>query len=301
MFHHNPYAGGWSAERQPPLAEDEYLPPEPPRDRANGAAKGAGAVLVAVGVLLAKFKGLLFFLLSFKYVALAVKLFWFIGSFFASVWFYALFWGWRFALIFVGLILVHEFGHYVTMRAYGVPGTLPFFIPGFGALVNMRGRPPSALHEAYIAFAGPLVGTVASAAAYLYGVSSDSALWVAAAYTGFFLNLFNLAPVLPLDGGRVVGAISPRIWLFGLIVFVVAMVALHRFNPLIWLLIFLSIPQAIAAWRGQLDPQYHRLSSAQRAGIAVAYFALAGFLFAAMSASHVGVPGHHPGTLTTLR
>lgn len=270
-----------------PVNEGEYLSLEQRAQKPKGRG-GIGAVLIALGVLLAKFKTFLVFLLNFKFVFFAWKLFVMAGSFVVSIWFYALFWGWPFAAVFVLLILLHEFGHLAAMRVLGVPGSLPFFIPGMGALVTSRALgTASPLHEAFIAYAGPLAGTLAAFACFLYGEQTHSAFWVAAAYTGFFLNLFNLAPVMPLDGGRIVGAVSPRIWIFGLICFVVAIVLLHSFNPLIVVLIALSIPQAIAAWRGRLDARYATLTIAQRGGVAAAYFALAGFLFVMMLASRV--------------
>ena len=279
--------------RPPPrqVYEGEYLPPSQ-RPSSNNTWKGFGAGAIGLGFILAKFKSILLILLSFKWIALLLNTkILFVGlGFFASIWFYALFWGWKFAVVFVLLILIHELGHAALMRFYGVPASLPYFIPGLGAMINMRGRPSSQLEESYIALAGPLTGTLASLACYAYGEATGDRFWIAIAYTGFFLNLFNLFPVLPLDGGRVVGAISPRIWIFGLVAMIVAAFAFHWFNPLMLILIVLSIPQAIAAWRGQVDTAYHDLSAVQRGGVALAYFSLAGFLFAAILATQVAVP-----------
>ena len=278
---------------QPPpkqVYEGDYLPP--PRGPSNNSWKGFGAGAIGLGVILAKFKTLWLVLLNVKWIGLlfSSKILLAGLGFFASIWFYALFWGWKFAVVFVLLILVHELGHAAFMRFYGVPASLPYFIPGLGAMINMRGRPASQLEESYIALAGPLTGTLASLACYAYGEATGDRFWTAIAYTGFFLNLFNLFPVLPLDGGRVVGAISPRIWIFGLVALIVALVAFHWFNPLILILVVFSIPQALAAWRGQIDAAYHDLTAFQRGGVALAYFGLAGFLFAAMLATQVTVP-----------
>jgi Zn-dependent protease len=265
--------------------EGAYLAPPAQRRRGWG---GAGATVVGIGVILAKAKGLLLILLNLKFLFVG-KLLLSSLSFFVSVWFYALLWGWSFAFVFVLLILVHELGHAAFMRAFGVPASMPYFIPGFGALITMKGRPASALEEAYIALGGPLIGSIAACAAYLYGVASGQPFWIAAGYTGFFLNLFNLFPVYPLDGGRIVGAISPRVWIVGLAALIGVSLALHWFNPLLILLVVLGIPHAIAAFRGTLDARYYALTLSQRAGIAVAYFGLAGVLFVGMLASHVPV------------
>jgi Zn-dependent protease len=270
--------------------EGEYEPP-PGKPAPDNRWKGIGTGAVGLGLLFAKFKGALLLLLNLKWFLVGSKLLLSSFTFFASVWLYALFWGWKFGLIFTLLILVHELGHLLFMKFYGVPGSLPFFIPGLGAFVKYDGGVrPGPLQEAYIALGGPLCGSLGAFACLLYGQASGDNLWIAAAYTGFFLNLFNLLPVLPFDGGRVTAAVSPRVWLFGLVALIVAALAFHWWNPLILILVLFSAPQAIAAWRGRAQPQESPLSPLQRGGVAAAYFALAGFLFAAMLVSHVANP-----------
>ncbi|MHB1797847.1 MAG: site-2 protease family protein [Vulcanimicrobiaceae bacterium] len=287
----NPYTSSWSAERPAPEEAQTQQPAVAPPEHKS-KKKGLGAIAVAAAALFAKFKALLFLLLNLKWFVIGLKVFWFAGSFLLSLWFYALFFGWTFGLIFLLLIAVHEFGHWFAMRYYGVPSSLPFFIPGMGALVNMRGRPASAFHESLIAFAGPLTGTVASAVCAWIGFQTGQPFWLAAAYLGFFLNLFNLAPVMPLDGGRVVGSISPRIWIAGLALFLVAIFVFRIFNPLIWILVLLSLPQVWAAWKGRLDPRYYDIPIGQRIGVTALYFGLAALLFAGMLLTHVPVAGH---------
>ena len=296
MFRYmNPHETGW-AEREEhkryDVLEGEYQPPQPRQGAGQARAKGLGAIGLAIAALLAKFKTVLLILLNLKWFAVGLKLFWFAGSFLASVWFYALFWGWKFGLIFVVLIGIHEFGHWFTMRFFGVPSSLPFFIPGMGALVNMTGRPASAFNESLIALAGPLAGGAASAACAYAGFTLHEPFWLAAAYLGMFINLFNLAPVMPLDGGRIVGSISPRIWVGGLVLFMAAIFVFRIYNPLVLILIVLSIPQVIAAWRGRLDPHYYGITLPQRLIIAGSYFGLAAVLFAGMLWTRVPVPHH---------
>jgi Zn-dependent protease len=194
----------------PPVYEGEYLPPpaKPPESRW----KGIGAGAVGFGLLLAKFKTAFLVLLNLKWFLVGSKLLLSSFSFFASVWLYAMFWGWPFAFVFTLLILVHELGHVLFMKIYGVPASLPFFIPGLGAFVKYDGGArPNPQQEAYIALGGPLCGTLGALACFAYGQATASNFWIAAAYTGFFLNLINLIPVLPFDGGRVAGAVSPRV------------------------------------------------------------------------------------------
>ncbi|MDP9018867.1 MAG: site-2 protease family protein [Candidatus Eremiobacteraeota bacterium] len=284
----NPYTSRWSAERP---VEGSYEPPK--EEGKSNALKTAGGTAVGIGLLAAKFKGLLLLLLNFKWILIAFKGFAFAGTFLLSFWFYTLFWGWKFALALVLLLAIHEFGHYFAMRFFGVPASLPFFVPFMGALVTMKGTPPSAFHESIIALAGPFMGTLASAGCALIGSLTGDPFWYATASFGFFMNLFNMAPVMPLDGGRIVGSLSPRIWVGGLVLFVIAIFAFHLYNPLLILLILVSLPQVWAAWKGNLDSHYYDTSVPHRILIGTSYFVLAGILFAGMMATQVPVPHHH--------
>jgi len=269
--------------------EGEYIPPRPAPPPAKGRWKNAGAAAVGLGVIAAKFKGLLFLLLNLKWLAIGFKVLASAGTFLISLWLYTQIFGFAFALVFLIQIFIHEMGHVAFMRFYGVPATMPFFIPGFGALIRMRGAPANALQEAYIGLGGPLAGTAAATACMLYGMAGvGQPFWIAAAYAGFFINLFNMIPVVPLDGGRVAAAISPRIWVFGLVLLVVLAFAFHLnlWNPLLLIIVLLSLPRVVAAWRGQIDPHYYALTQPQRIGIMVAYFSLTGYLVAATMMTH---------------
>jgi Zn-dependent protease len=130
---------------------------------------------------------------------------------FISIWAYALFLGWQFAVGFVLLIFVHECGHLIAAKKVGLKVTTPAFIPFMGALITLREAPRNAWIEAQVGIGGPLLGTVGSAVCVGIYYLTGNPLFMALAYTGFFLNLFNLAPISPLDGGRIVTALSP--WL----------------------------------------------------------------------------------------
>lgn len=122
---------------------------------------------------------------------------------FVSVGGYALIWGWRFAVGFVLLILVHELGHYLEARRQGLHPQLPVFIPFLGAYVALRGQPFDPWRNALVSVAGPVAGGVAALACLVYGTAVDSRLLLALAYAGFFLNLVNLIPIGILDGGHI--------------------------------------------------------------------------------------------------
>lgn len=188
---------------QPPLPQGS--PQSGQRQQRGKIARSIGAIATAIGVLLLKFKTLLVLLLQFKWVLLLVKLFASSWTLILSLWLYMVAFGWRFGLVFVLLILAHELGHYAAFRAYGLPVRLPVFVPLLGAF-TAGAQPKNPEDSAYIALAGPLVGFGLAAACYALGAALHGRFWYAAAAVGAFLNLFNMIPVPPFDGGRVVFA-----------------------------------------------------------------------------------------------
>ena len=138
-----------------------------------------------------------------------------------SLWLYVALFGWQFAVVIILLLLAHEFGHYFAFRAYGLPAKLPMLIPLFGA-VTYGAVPQELEHDAYIALAGPLTGLALAAACYGAGVVTHDRFWFAVADTSAFLNLFNMIPIPPFDGGRIVGAIWPALWVGGFVIFIAA-------------------------------------------------------------------------------
>jgi Zn-dependent protease len=157
-----------------------------PRGRDwRGMFKRAFGPLIAAAIALAKWS---FLLLKF-------------GSIFVAVGAYALFFGWKFAVGIVLLLLLHELGHFVEAKREGLNPKLPVFIPFLGAYVQYtRGNP---WQTARIAIAGPILGGVASLVCYLIGRADNSDLMLALAYFGFFINLINLIPIGILDGGAI--------------------------------------------------------------------------------------------------
>lgn len=291
----NPQEPGWAERpenRRYDVVEGEYQDTaqtesaQQQKTRGN-AAKSAGAGAVGLGILLSKFKGLLLLLANFKWAFVALKVLTYGGSYFISLWFYALFWGWKFALVFILMIFAHEMGHYVTIRNYGLPARLPMFVPGLGAY-TLGGVPESLEHDAYIALAGPLTGLGVSAICYAMGMQTHQAFWLMAANVGAFVNLFNMIPAMPFDGGRIAGALSPALWVMGFALFLALSFALHI--PFFFIVIFglLALPSAIAGWRGYVDPRYATMSNAGRVRVALWYLATIFALFYLMSVSHVG-------------
>ncbi|HZX68956.1 MAG TPA: site-2 protease family protein [Candidatus Elarobacter sp.] len=252
------------------------------------AASTIGGILVALGLAAAKFKAIFAVLFGLKWLVLAPKLLLSAGSIFLSLWFYALLFGWKFGVIFILQILVHEMGHYMTFRSYGVPVSLPMFIPGLGAFVSSPMTDDPA-RNAVAALMGPVYGVLAAGACWSCGLITGDPFWIAAAYVGFFLNLFNLIPAYPFDGGRVAGAIDGRIWLVGVALLVGYVVLFHAYGVFTMLILAFvlisSIPRGIAAWRGQVDPREHIVEPRQRVILAIGYFGLIAFAVAGAAAT----------------
>jgi Zn-dependent protease len=198
-------------------------------------------------------------------------------SMLAMVWFEALRSGIWFGVGFVLMILVHELGHGYAIKRAGLTAGWPVFIPFFGAMISMKGMPRDRSQEAAIAYGGPVAGTAAALLAAGLGLLTDSRLFFALAYTGFFLNLFNLTPISPLDGGRVAQAFSRRAWIFGAVLLGVMFLTTQA--PQLLLIALLALPHVFR--KGPSDDRDTLPVSEQRAW-AFRYFGLAAFLGAAM-------------------
>lgn len=202
------------------------------------------------------------------------------GTMLVSLAVYGALWGWRFALGFLLLLLAHEMGHFVAARQRGLDVGAPTFIPFVGAWIALKARPVDAETEAYVAVAGPFVGTLAAFAAYFIARSQDSTLLLAIAYSGFFLNLVNLLPVSPLDGGRITAIVSPRIWLVGAPMMLAFL--FYRPSPAFVVIAIIAAPQVLAAWR--YDPEapenraYYGVPARTKAEYAALYLGLAALL-----------------------
>ncbi len=201
------------------------------------------------------------------------------GTMLLSVIVYAWIFGWEYAAGFVALIFVHEMGHYVAARRRGLNVGAPTFIPFVGAWIQLRELPHDAETEAYVGIAGPLAGTLGALVCFYLARNFQSQLLLALAYSGFFLNLFNLIPLAPFDGGRVTAAISPRLWLLG--VHILVALFFYRPSPLLLLMAILALPNLKKAWGGAQSPEeqaYYGASAETRLSYAALYLGLAAFL-----------------------
>jgi Zn-dependent protease len=200
------------------------------------------------------------------------------GTMLLSVFAYAFVFGWWYAVGFVVLLFIHEMGHFLAAKKRGLNVGLPTFIPFVGAWIQLKEQPMDAETEAFVGIAGPMLGSAAAFLCYMLARETGSALLMALAYAGFFLNLFNLIPLSPLDGGRIVSVISPKIWFLGVPILVGLFFWIP--SPLLVLIAILALPQiwTVLTNRQALDSRYYQTTRAVRVEYAVQYLALAGFL-----------------------
>lgn len=232
--------------------------------------------LVGLGLLIVKFGGVL---LKLKVITTG-------GTMLISIAAYAWLWGLPFAVGFVLLIFVHELGHVLELRRQGIPASAPLFIPFLGAVIGMKQLPDDAWKEARVALAGPILGSVGAAACWIAGEATGSDVLVGLAFVGFFLNLFNLIPIVPLDGGRAAGALHPVFWFVGLLMMLTLVVL--RPNPILILIVIIGGLDLWRRWRERGENKhYYDLPVRQRVIVGIVYLGLVAVLALAMSATYV--------------
>ncbi len=263
-------------------------PSVPPPEEPSGWKKiirrlgPLGAVLALIANFFAKLKFLLLPLLKFLPVILKSG-----GTMLLTIWVYALAWGWWYGVGFVALMFVHECGHLVVARRYGLKVSAPMFIPFMGAFIALKEAPHNAWMEAWIGIGGPLLGTAGAVACDLIFVATGNPLFRALAYSGFFLNLFNLMPVGPLDGGRIVTALSPWLWVLGIVI--LGALLLYHPNFVLILILLSSLPRLISLFRHRTpeEERYYEVTPTQRWTMGLLYFSLIGLLVVGMSLTHI--------------
>lgn len=260
-----------------PFVQDR---PRPLHRRLGGAAAAALAVLAKFA---AQMKALLL-------VIPKLKLFTTAGTALVSVAAYSLLWGWGFAVGFVVLLFVHEMGHVFQLRREGIPASSPMFIPFLGAVIASRSLGDNALAEARVGLAGPVLGSLGAAACLAIGEAADSNFFRALAYVGFLLNLFNLIPVTPLDGGRAMAALAPALWFVGFGAIVATAFVFP--NPFMILIIAFAGLDLYRRWqhrrsRTLQSAAYYRVSRQARIAVAVVYVGLIVLLAAGMDTAYI--------------
>ncbi len=278
-----PLPGGWlppGAALTDPPAEGAPLPaPEPPE---QSGLRRLFAPLAAIGFALLKFgKVALLFVGKAKVLTTSLSMLVSIGA-------YTFIFGFWFAVGFVVLLLIHEMGHVMQLRREGVEASAPLFVPFLGAVIAARSMGDDVAAEARVGLAGPILGTLGAAACIPLYVMTGNELFQALAFTGFFLNLFNLVPVTPLDGGRAMAALSPWMWFVGLAAF--AVLAITVPNPIIVLILLLGgfdTFRRFKAYRagGEESQRYYTISPRTRILVLAVYLGLIAVLVIGMGAT----------------
>jgi len=269
----------------PPVPATESLPPARPQPtQPPSLLRRALGPLFVIGALIVKFgKVALLFLTKAKFLATSLSMLVSIGA-------YALIWGWKFAVGFVALLFVHEMGHYIQLRREGVKPSGMLFIPFLGAVVGARSLGGSALAEARVGLAGPILGSLACFALVPIAISTGDDFWRALIFTGLFLNLLNLMPVVPLDGGRAMAAMAPWMWFVGfggiVLLFFIAP------NPVLILIILLGGMETWRRWKHRREGEegnaaYYDVKPVHRLLVGLVYVGLIAVLAVGMDLTFV--------------
>ena len=267
----------------PPSLPPWERPPEPTAWQKLKKVLGpVGIVAVLCFKFLGKLKFIILPLLKFLPTILKTG-----GTMLLTIWLYAMMWGVWFAVGFVLLIFVHECGHLVAARRLGLKVGAPVFIPFMGAIIALKEAPRNAWIEAQVGIGGPLLGSLGAALCEVIHLATGNPMFRALAYTGFFLNLFNLAPIGFLDGGRIVTALSPWLWLVGLVI-VLGLTIMHP-NFILLLILIFSAPRLFFLFRRKTDEErrYYEVTPVQRGTMAVMYFGLVALLVLGMQFTHI--------------
>jgi Zn-dependent protease len=257
--------------------------PEPADDKSLRQKILGGVAAVAVLALKfgAKLKGALLLLPK-------LKLFTTSASMLVSIGAYALIWGWKFAVGFVLLLLIHEMGHVIQLRREGIEASAPMFIPFLGAAIAAKSLGKDAAAEARVGLAGPILGSLGCLIPVALYLLTGNELFKALAFVGFFLNLFNLLPVLPLDGGRAMAALTPWMWVVGFAALIALTIVFP--NPIMLLILLFGGMETWRRWKARKTPEsqaFHRVPGSTRAIVAAVYVGLAALLALGMSETFI--------------
>ena len=223
-------------------------PPEKKKSRWGWLTSFGGLFLVfKASKIWAIIKGMLIFLKFGKFLTTGLSMMVMIIT-------YTFIYGWKYAIGIVVLLFIHEMGHLTAARKLGIDTSMPMFIPFVGAIIQMKQAPKDAKTESIVGIAGPVFGALGAFVCLITGELFDAELLLALAYFGFLLTVFNLIPAHPLDGGRIVTAISLKLWLVGIPIMV--FFSLYFFNPIGLLISILAIRKAWQVWKDRENPYY---------------------------------------------
>jgi Zn-dependent protease len=270
--------------------QTEYEAPK--TETAWSRVKKALGPIAVVGVVIAKFFAKLKFVLLplLKFLPILLKSG---GTMLLMIWVYTQIWGWQFALGFVLLLLVHESGHLLVAKKFGLKVGAPVFIPFMGAFIALKDAPRNAWMEACVGIGGPMLGSLGALACNVLGEMFGAPIFIALAWFGYFLNLFNLTPVGMLDGGRIVTALSRWLWLPGFAL-LVWFGWKYPGNFIIWLIVLFSLPRIYSLFRKRTEEEqrYFEVTPSQRWIMSLLYFGLIAVLLFGMHVAQQDLAKH---------
>ncbi|HEU4737514.1 MAG TPA: site-2 protease family protein [Solirubrobacterales bacterium] len=270
------------------LTREPQVAPEPPtaeeldKERNRSRLKKLGGLLIPIAVLASKAKFIALAVVKIKAVTT-------LGTMFVSIAAYAWAFGWPFAVGFVLLIFVHEMGHVIQLRREGVEASAPIFIPFLGAMIATESLGDDAAAEARVGLAGPILGTIGTLIPLAIWLATGSDLWRALAYFGFFINLINLLPVLPLDGGRAMAVLGPKVWIAGILVAVAAAVIFLGPFMLVFILL-LGGPELYHRWKNRDSEEsrkFHSVPTKTKLAVGAVYLSLTVLLVVGIAETYV--------------
>ena len=281
-----------SHSESPVIAATDPQPEKP----TSGWKKTLGPAAVVATVVLKFFAKIKFLVIPLlKFLPLLLKSG---GTMLLMIWVYATMWGWQFGVGFVLLLLIHECGHLLVAKKFGLKVGAPVFIPFMGALIALKEAPRNAWVESCVGIGGPMLGTAGALVCNVLGEAFEAPVFTALAWFGYFLNLFNLTPVGMLDGGRIVTALSRWLWIPGFAILL--WLGWKHPNFVIWLVIIASLPRVASLFRKRTEDEqrYFEVTSGQRWTMSLLYFGLIALLVAGMQLAskdlqRQGLPAHH--------
>ena len=291
-----------------PLAAPLFAPTAvpaalPAQSGKSPPSKGIAGILVAIGAALAKWWAVvLSVLLKFKGILLAAKLItagklMLTGStMLLSMFLWSYRFGWPMAVGLVLSIFIHECGHALAAKKLGHKLGIMVFVPFMGAFVTARGG-KNVTEDAFVGIMGPVAGTLTAVTCVGLYAATHSHFWLVLAMLGFAINLVNLAPGRPWDGGWIAPLFSPKILLPGIVLGVI----IFHANPLAWIMAIMSIPSTIHAWRHGHESPYYKAATRDRWTYGLVYIGLIAFLGSALLSSAAFLRAHYSGSAPRTR
>lgn len=134
-----------------------------------------------------------------------------------SLFAYGLTYGWVFGIALIYILVIHEMGHVWAMKRLNIPTSATLFIPFIGALARGKDHAKNAYDDAFISYMGPVFGFLSVLPAILLYIVTGTEFWMVLVLLGSVVNLFNLIPITPFDGGHIVKVINFKLMLAGFV------------------------------------------------------------------------------------